>query len=41
MHPMHAVELKGDFAMREPLRLEHGSGLLAAADTEDIFAFAF
>jgi RimJ/RimL family protein N-acetyltransferase len=39
MHPMDAVELRGDRIVIEPLRVEHAAGLLAAADAEAVFAW--
>lgn len=39
MHPMEPVELRGDLVAVEPLRVEHAAGLLAAADSEDVFAW--
>ncbi len=38
MHPMEPVELRGDLVAVEPLRVEHAAGLLAAADSEEVFA---
>jgi N-acetyltransferase len=39
MHPMESVELRGDLVVIEPLGVEHAAGLLAAADTEEVFAW--
>ncbi|HEY6550990.1 MAG TPA: GNAT family protein [Solirubrobacterales bacterium] len=39
MHPMEPVELRGDLVTIEPLGVEHVAGLLAAADTEEVFAW--
>lgn len=39
MHPMEPVELRGDLVVIEPLGAEHAGGLLAAADTEEVFAW--
>jgi RimJ/RimL family protein N-acetyltransferase len=39
MHPMEPVELHGDLVKIEPLRTEHASGVLTAADTEEVFAW--
>jgi RimJ/RimL family protein N-acetyltransferase len=39
MHPMEPVELRGDLVAIEPLGVEHAAGLLAAADTEEVFAW--
>src|SRR5690349_15234829 len=39
MHPMEPVELHGDLVTIEPLGVEHAAGLLAAADTEEVFAW--
>lgn len=39
MHPMEPVELRGDLVAIEPLSVEHAAGLLAAADTEEVFAW--
>jgi RimJ/RimL family protein N-acetyltransferase len=39
MHPMEPVELHGDLAAIEPLGVEHARGLLAAADTDEVFAW--
>jgi RimJ/RimL family protein N-acetyltransferase len=39
MHPMEPVELRGDLVAIEPLGVEHVAGLLAAADTEEVFAW--
>lgn len=36
---MEPVELRGDLVAVEPLRVEHAAGLLAAADSEEIFAW--
>ncbi len=39
MHPMEQVELHGDLVTIEPLRIEHASDILVAADTEEVFAW--
>lgn len=39
MHLMEPVELRGDLVSIEPLRVEHAAGLLAAADSEEIFTW--
>jgi len=39
MHPMEPVELRGNLVAIEPLGVEHAGGLLAAADTEEVFAW--
>lgn len=39
MHAMTPIELAGDLVAIEPLRVEHAPGLLAAADTEEVFAW--
>lgn len=39
MHPMEPVELHGDLVKIEPLRTVHASGVLTAADTEEVFAW--
>src|SRR5262245_52255428 len=39
MHPMEPVDLYGGLVTLEPLRIEHASGVLTAADTEEIFAW--
>lgn len=39
MPPLEPVELRGDLVMIEPLGVEHAAGLLAAADTEEVFAW--
>lgn len=39
MHPMEPVELLGELVAIEPLSAEHASGLLAAADSEEVFAW--
>jgi RimJ/RimL family protein N-acetyltransferase len=39
MHPMEPIELRGDLVAIEPLRAEHAAGLLAAADSEEVFAW--
>jgi hypothetical protein len=36
---MEPVELRGDLVAIEPLRAEHAAALLAAADSEDVFAW--
>jgi RimJ/RimL family protein N-acetyltransferase len=36
---MEPVELRGDLVVIEPLGVEHVAGLLAAADTEEVFAW--
>jgi hypothetical protein len=38
MHPLEPVELHGDLVAVEPLRVDHDTGLLAAADDEEVFA---
>ena len=39
MHPMEPVELGGELVALEPLRAEHAAGLLAAADSDEVFAW--
>ncbi len=39
MHPMEPVELGGELVAIEPLRAEHAAGLLAAADSDEVFAW--
>jgi RimJ/RimL family protein N-acetyltransferase len=39
MHPMEPVELGGKLVAVEPLRTEHAPGLLAAADSDEVFAW--
>ena len=39
MHPMEPVELGGELVAVEPLRAEHAPGLLAAADSDEVFAW--
>jgi hypothetical protein len=39
MHPMEPVELRGDLVAIEPLAAEHAEGILAAADSDEIFAW--
>ena len=39
MHPMEPVELCGELVAIEPLSVEHASGLLTAADAEEVFAW--
>ncbi|HKB51117.1 MAG TPA: GNAT family protein [Solirubrobacterales bacterium] len=39
MNSLEAIELFGDLVRIEPLRIEYASGLLAAADAEEIFAW--
>lgn len=39
MNPMEPVNLSGELVAIEPLSAEHASGLLAAADTEEVFAW--
>ncbi len=39
MHPMTPVELRGDLVAVEPLRSDHAAGLLAAADSDEVFAW--
>ena len=39
MHPMEPVELRGRTVSVEPLGVEHAAGLLAAADSDEIFAW--
>ena len=39
MNPMEPVELSGDLVAVEPLSAAHAPGLLAAADSEEVFAW--
>jgi RimJ/RimL family protein N-acetyltransferase len=39
VHPMEPVELSGELVAIEPLSTEHASGLLTAADSEEVFAW--
>lgn len=39
MNPMEPVNLSGELVAVEPLSAEHASGLLAAADAEEVFAW--
>lgn len=39
MHRVEPVQLSGKFVAIEPLSAEHAAGLLAAADTEEVFAW--
>ena len=39
MHPIEPVELGGELVAVEPLRVEHAQGLLAAADSDEVFAW--
>lgn len=39
MHPMEPVELRGDLVAIEPLTAEHAEGILAAADSDEVFAW--
>lgn len=39
MHPMEPVELHGVMVVLEPLTIEHAPGILAAADSEEVFAW--
>ena len=39
MHSMEPVELGGELVAVEPLRAEHAPGLLAAADSDEVFAW--
>lgn len=39
MHPMKSVELFGELVAIEPLSIGHASGLSAAADNDDVFAW--
>src|SRR3954468_24098357 len=39
MHPMEPVELRGDLVTIEPLATEHAEGILAAADSDEVFAW--
>jgi RimJ/RimL family protein N-acetyltransferase len=39
MHPMEPIDLRGDVVTIEPLELTHASGLLTAADSDEIFAW--
>jgi len=37
MHPMEPVELRGELVAIEPLAVEHAEGILAAADSDEVF----
>ena len=39
MHEMEPVELRNNLVAIEPLSVEHAAGLLAAADSEEVFAW--
>jgi RimJ/RimL family protein N-acetyltransferase len=39
MHPMEPVELRGKLVAIEPLAAEHAEGILAAADSDEVFAW--
>jgi|SRR5215218_2600658 len=39
MHPMKPVELRGDLVAIEPLAADHAEGILAAADSDEVFAW--
>jgi RimJ/RimL family protein N-acetyltransferase len=39
MDPMEPVELRGDIVAIEPLAAEHAKGILAAADSDEVFAW--
>lgn len=39
MDPMEPVELRGDIVAIEPLGIEHAEGILAAADSDEVFAW--
>ncbi|HMC50273.1 MAG TPA: GNAT family protein [Solirubrobacterales bacterium] len=39
MDPIEPVELTGNLIAIEPLKAEHGAGLLAAADADEVFAW--
>ena len=39
MHPMEPVELRGNIVAIEPLGIEHAEGILAAADSDEVFAW--
>jgi RimJ/RimL family protein N-acetyltransferase len=39
MHPMEPVELRGELVAVEPLAAEHAEGILAAADSDEVFAW--
>ena len=39
MYPMEPVQLRGDLVTIEPLRAEHAAGVLAAADSDEVFAW--
>lgn len=39
MHPMEPVEMRGDIVAIEPLCFEHVEGILAAADSDEVFAW--
>jgi len=39
MRPMEPVELRGEIVAAEPLTAEHAEGILAAADSDEVFAW--
>lgn len=39
MHPMEPVELCGELVAIEPLTAEHAEGILAAADSDEVFSW--
>src|SRR5881227_1382180 len=39
MHPMEPVKLRGKLVAVEPLAAEHAEGILAAADSDEVFAW--
>ncbi|MFL5833839.1 MAG: GNAT family N-acetyltransferase [Solirubrobacterales bacterium] len=39
MHSLTPIELRGNLVSIEPLRLDHAAGLLAAADSDEVFAW--
>jgi RimJ/RimL family protein N-acetyltransferase len=39
MHPIEPVELRGELVAIEPLAAEHAEGILAAADSDEVFAW--
>src|SRR3954467_12151843 len=39
MHPMEPVELCGELVTIEPLTAEHAEGILAAADSDEVFSW--
>lgn len=39
MHRMEPVKLSGERVVLEPLTIEHASGILAAADSDEVFAW--